>query len=288
MAALVARLAALAATACLAGGLAMAEPPEQGRQPRHIVSMNQCTDQLLMLMVEPERIASISFVTHQPQWTPPEMKAAVAKLGANHALAEEILPMKPDLVVTGTYTGRNTVTLLRRLGYQVVEFEPEYTFDQIRSNIRKMGEAVGEPGRADQIVAAFDARLAAIKAKGATPKGVFADVGVNGWMAGDGTLMAEAANAAGYRTLGQTLGFSGFRYVSLEQIVAAAPDAIAPSNAWVDPPSQSTNALRHPALRRLMATSANVTIPERLLVCGSPYVLDAAEILANAQKPSAQ
>ena len=90
------------------------------------------------------------------------------------------------------------------------------------------------------------------------------------------------------KTLGQTLGFSGFRYVSLEQIVAAAPDAIAPSNAWVDPPSQSTNALRHPALRRLMATSANVTIPERLLVCGSPYVLDAAEILANAQKPSAQ
>jgi iron complex transport system substrate-binding protein len=115
-----------------------------------------------------------------------------------------------------------------------------------------------------------------------------ADVGVNGWMAGNDTLLAAAANAAGYRTLGQTLGYSGFRYVSLEQIIASAPDAVAPSNAWTHPPSLATNALRHPALKRLMETSANVTIPERLLVCGSPYVLDAAELLVEARRPGAQ
>jgi iron complex transport system substrate-binding protein len=283
------RRIALAAAACLAAGWALAGPAMgEPAKPRRIVSMNQCTDQLLLLLVEPERIASVSFVTHQPQWTPPEMAGAVAGLGSNHALAEEVLTLKPDLVLTGVYTGRSATALLRKLGYTVVTFEPESTFDQIRGNIRKMGEAVGETQRAEDLIAAFDARLASIRAKAGAPRGILADVGVNGWMAGNDTLLAAAANAAGYRTLGQTLGYSGFRYVSLEQIIASAPDAVAPSNAWTHPPSLATNALRHPALKRLMETSANVTIPERLLVCGSPYVLDAAELLVEARRPGAR
>jgi iron complex transport system substrate-binding protein len=147
-----------------------------------------------------------------------------------------------------------------------------------------MGDLVGEPARARSIVAAFDARLAALRAKALAQSGVFADVGVNGWMSGDGTLMAEVANAAGYRTLGQTMGVAGFRNLSLEQIVAAKPDVIALSNAWTSPPSEATNALRHPAFRDLARTAKVVDIPDRLTICGSPATLDAVELIANARR----
>lgn len=267
----------------LLSGLAVPPAAADAPRPQRIVSMNQCTDLLLLMLAPPERIASISFVSRQPQWTPPEYASEIARLPVNHGGAEKILTLKPDLIVTARYSGTQTVQTLERLGYQVAEFDAESSFADIRSNIRKMGRLVGEEARAESIVAAFDARLSAIEAKAHENAGIFADVGVNGWMSGEGTLMAEAANAAGYQTLGQKLGVSGFANLSLEQIVAAHPDVVAMSNAWTHPPSEATDALRHPAFKALGKTATFIDIPDRLTVCGSPDILDAVEMIARAK-----
>jgi iron complex transport system substrate-binding protein len=268
----------------LLSGLVMSPAAADAPRPQRIVSMNQCTDLLLLMLVDPERIASISFVSGMAQWTPPEYADVIRRLPKNRGLAEEVLALKGDLVVTERFNNQQTVQLLRRLGYTVAEFDVETGFKDIRANILRMGDLVGEPARARSIVAAFDARLAALRAKVPPRSGVFADVGVNGWMSGDGTLMAEVANAAGYRTLGQTMGVAGFRNLTLEQIVAAKPDVIALSNAWTSPPSEATNALRHPAFRDLARTAKVVDIPDRLTICGSPATLDAVELIANARR----
>jgi iron complex transport system substrate-binding protein len=268
----------------LLSGLVMSPAAADAPRPQRIVSMNQCTDLLLLMLVEPERIASISFVSRQPQWMPPEYADIIARLPTNRGLAEEVLALKGDLVVTESFNNRQTVQLLRKLGYKVAEFDAETGFKDIRANILRMGELVGESARARAIVAAFDARLAALRAQAPARAGVLADVGVNGWMSGDGTLMADVANAAGYRTLGQAMGVAGFRNLTLEQIVAARPDVIALSNAWSDPPSEATNALRHPALRDLARTATILDIPDRLTICGSPDTLDAVEMIAKARR----
>ena len=268
----------------LLSGLAVSPAAADAVRPQRIVSMNQCTDLLLLMLVAPERIASISFVSGQPQWTPPEYAELVRRLPANRGMAEEVLALKGDLVVTESFNNRQTVQLLRRLGYSVAEFDAETGFKDIRANILRMGELVGEPARAKAIVAAFDARLAALKAKTPAKAGIFADVGVNGWMSGEGNLMADVANAAGYRTLGQAMGVAGFRNLTIDAIIAAKPDVIALSNAWTSPPSEATNALRHPAFRELARSAAVVDIPDRLTICGSPATLDAVELIANARR----
>jgi iron complex transport system substrate-binding protein len=264
--------------AILPGSPAAGDPAK----PQRIVSMNQCTDLFVLMLAEPERIASLSFVTKQKQWTPPEYAETVARLRVNHALAEEVLVLKPDLVVTTPFTGSAAVRLLQQLGYRVETFNPELSFADIRTNILKMGDLLGEAERAKVAVAAFDARLAEIRSQARAPGRVAAIFGVNGWMAGKDTLTAEAAHAAGYRTLGETMGYSGFRFVPLEQVIAASPDLLAPSNAWTDPPSIATNAMNHPAMRKLAEKGDMVSIPERLLVCGSPAALDAAALLVSA------
>jgi iron complex transport system substrate-binding protein len=266
--------------------LALTAAPASAGKPQRIVSLNQCTDILLLMLVEPERIASISFVTRQKQWTPPQFTDVVRAIPTNRALAEEVIVLRPDLVVTGRYTGTQASALLRRLGVPVVEFEPESDFDDVRTNLRQMGEAVGETDRAEEIVAGFDAEIARLRAENATPRGVVADIGVNGWMSGEGVLTADALNLAGYRTLGQHLGIQGYGNLTLEQIVTATPDALAPLNAWTSPPSMATNAFRHPALRRLSQSVPVASIPERLTACGSPEVLKAAAILAQAATPA--
>ncbi len=140
--------------------------------------------------------------------------------------------------------------MLRKLGKNVETFDPENNLDDMRANIRKLGKLVGEETRAEQMIAEFDARLQELQAQ--IPPGekpIFADIGVNNYVAGNGTLYTEVVNASGYRTLGQALGYVGYRNPSLEQLLVTRPALISTATPWTNPPSMSTMALRHPALR---------------------------------------
>lgn len=252
--------------------------------PQRIVSMNLCTDELLMRVVDPSRIASITYLSQQPVNAPLGLDAIASKLKVNHGLAEEILMQEPDLILAGRFTSTTAVNLLRKLGYNIVVFDPENTLEDMRTNIRKLGAAVGEAARAEQVIAEFDARLAALQAR--IPAGempVFADIGVNNYVAGANTLYTHIVNAGGYRTLGQALGFDGYRNLPLEQVLSVKPALISTATPWTSPPSMSTMALRHPALRAMVASTPHVTIPERYSTCGAPSVLGAVEILVGAR-----
>lgn len=257
-------------------------------RPQRIVSMNLCTDELLMRMVDPSRIASITYLSQQPINAPLGLNAIASGLKTNHGLAEEILMQEPDLILAGRFTSTTAVSLLRKLGFNIVVFDPENTLDDMRTNIRKLGEVVGETARAEKVIANFDARLAELQSQippGARP--VFADIGVNNFIAGENTLYTHVVNASGYRTLGQALGFDGFRNVPLEEVLSVQPALISTATPWTSPPSMSTMALRHPALRAMVESTPQVTIPERYTTCGAPSVLGAVEILVAARKAAA-
>lgn len=281
----------LAASALLA--VAMSAPADTqatgaSARPQRIVSLNLCTDELLMQMVEPERIASITFLSRATGAGPPDLQPLISRLHANRGLAEEVLMLKPDLVLVGAYSSRQTTELLTKLGFNIVAFTPESDLDDVRDNIRRMGDAVGEPERASQMIEDFDERLANLAAR-LPPDGqddeppVYADIGVNNWMAGKGTLTASIVRAGGFRTLGEAAGFEGYRNIPLEQLVRASPALVSTPTQWTSPPSLSTDALRHPALKSLAQRAHRIQIPDRLFACGSPYSLDAVEILVEAR-----
>ena len=258
-------------------------------RPQWIVSMNLCTDELLMRIVAPSRIASVTYLSQQPINAPLGLGGIASKLKVNHGLAEEVLMQEPDLILAGRFTATTAVNLLRRLGYTIVTFDPELTLDDMRANIRKLGEAVGESARAEQVIADFDTRLAELQAQiPAGEKPIFAEVGVNNFIAGENTLYTHIVNAGGYRTLGQALGFDGFRNVPLEEILSVEPALMSTATPWTNPPSMSTLALGHPALRAMVKEIPQVAIPERYTTCGAPSALGAVEILVNARKASAR
>ncbi len=258
------------------------------RRPQRIVSLNLCTDELLMRIVDPSRIASITYLSQQKINTPLGLDAIASKLKVNHGLAEEVLMQQPDLVLAGTRSTTAASAMLRKLGYTVITFDPEDNFDDMRANIRKLGAATGDEDRAEQVIAEFDARLTFLQAElPAGEKPVFAHIGVNNFIAGRDTLYTYVVNAGGYRTLGEALGFSGFLNVSLEQILGVKPALISTATPWTSPPSMSTMALRHPALRALVEQTPQIAIPERYTTCGAPSALGAVELLVAARKASA-
>lgn len=276
------------ALAWLLAALLAGVPAHAQSKPQRIVSMNLCTDELLMRIVDPSRIASITYLSRQTVNAPLGLDHIASRLPENHGLAEEVIKLDPDLILAGQFAATTATNLLRHLGYRVEVFPPENSLADMRANIRHLGEVVGEPARAEAVIADFDARFAALQAQiPAGEKPVFADIGVNNYIAGANTLYTEIVNAGGYRTLGQALGFEGYRNLPLETVLTVRPALISTATPWTTPPSLSTMSLGHPALRRLMAETPQVVIPERYTTCGAPSVLGAIEILVEARKTEA-
>lgn len=249
-------------------------------KPQRIVSLNLCTDQLLLQMVEPSRIRAVSYLARDPRSS--GMVAQAMRVAETRGSAEEIVAMKPDLVLAGTYSTRQTVAILRQLGYAVVEFEPESNFDDIIGNIRKLAEAVGEQAKGEQMVARIEQHLSRLP-PAPRPRPVYANYDANGYSSGDGTLIAAVANLAGFDTLAQRLDLAGSPQIPLEQMLTSRPDIIDPGDDFAAP-SLATEMLGHPALRALMQESRPIDLHGKYTACGTMLTLEALDRLVAARE----
>lgn len=249
-------------------------------KPERIVSMNLCTDQLVMLLADRERILSVSYLAADPQAS--ALAGEVDGIPVNLGLAEEILPMAPDLILAGAFTTRPTVFLLRKLGYRVVELPVAENVDDVRANIRIVAEAIDEIERGEAMVAAIDDKLQRLSPdSGPRPLAVL--YWANGYTSGSGTLANAAVEAAGFRTLGRELGLTGTGQLPLETLLAAEPDMLITGRQREGAALANEN-FRHPALRQAFAGRSNVSLPDYLWVCGTPFVADAILRLSAARE----
>lgn len=248
--------------------------------PRRIVSLNVCTDQMLMALADRERIAGVSYWAIEPA-----MSAYAAEAEGLKTLrggAEEVIALDPDLVLAGSFSTRETVSILERLGYEVMTFAPASDIEGIKANLRTLGMALGEEARAEELITEMDRRLAAATREKTDDAPLFATYEANGYSTGGGTLMADIAAHAGYRTLGDELGFQGTRQINLETLLTVHPDVIDLGDARADAPALASEALKHPALRHLIEGAEEVDIPGNLTVCGTPKTIEAVELLSEA------
>ena len=263
-------------------GAAQGNAAEAGKQqgpPKSVVSMNLCTDQLAMLIAAPEQLISLSRFARDKQSS--AMVEQAQSWPINHGQAEEIFLLKPDLVLAGTFSSRQTIALLRQLDIPVIEFEPAETFDDIRERLRQMGKILGQEVRAEAIISEFDAELAAVRVQSANrPRAAFYDL--NSYTAGAGTLMDSIMEAAGVTNIAVELGFEGIGRLSLEQLVMTAPELLVTGRSF-ESPARAEEVLTHPALRSVHEKAGKVPIPERYHICGTPFVIEAIRRLAAAR-----
>lgn len=271
------------AAALFLAALAGAVAPTAAEPPRRVVSTNLCTDQLAMMIARPEQIASLSRLARNAELS--DMAEAAQAFPINDGHAEELVPLAPDLVLAGIYTARSTVSILRRLGYRVEEFAPPRSFADIRTDILRMGDLLGRPGRAAALVADFDARLAAARgplAVGALPVAVIYHVGNRA--EGRGTLADDVLAMAGWRNLATELGIENSGTLPLELLVMKHPDAVLVGTAeaeWTTP-AQPNHA--HPVFEALAGKARLAVMPDRWSLCGSLGVIDAVRRMVDERR----
>jgi iron complex transport system substrate-binding protein len=247
--------------------------------PQRIASLNLCTDQLLLMLVPPARIASVTDWARKPESS--YMAAAARAVPTNGGLVEAVLPQHPDLILAGPFTDATLVHLLRKFGYRVEVVAIPRNLAEARSHILHFGELVGAETAAQTMVADMDARLARIAPVPTATQPLAAVYAPNGVTVGRGTVLAEILEHAGWRNLGSEQHVEGYGQLSLEQLLIAQPQMIV-----LDVTSDAAGGsiahgyLEHPALAALAQRVQTVVMPPSLSECVGPMTVYAIELLA--------
>jgi iron complex transport system substrate-binding protein len=244
-------------------------------RPERIVSINVCTDQLLLLVADRSQIRAVTHLAANPFFS--NWAARAKGLPRTRGLAEEVMTLRPDLVLAGPFSPKATVALLRRLRFRVAVLPVASSLDDVRKNIRQVGRLTGNAARAEKVVAGFDTRLRRQPTPARRPTVAFYWLG--GYSTGSATLAGDAARAAGFENLADRAGLAHVGPLPMETLISGRPDALVLAVSRDDPPSLSRQVLHHPALRRLLRDRPWTTVPSRLWVCGTPAVADAVDRL---------
>jgi iron complex transport system substrate-binding protein len=268
--------------AALALVLAVASTPAGATKPQRIISLNLCTDQILIDLVPASRIRALSHVAADASVS--SIAARAAKFTRVRGEAEEVLALDPDLVVTTEFSTPTTVSMLERLGRRVLKVPFASDLAGVRDVVRRIAEAVGEADAGNAVIAKLDQRLAAVATTApgdTTPTAVIYQV--NGIASAAGTLEDEALRLAGFRNLASELNLDPGGRVALEAIVAHPPDLLVLSGPSGEYGTVVADTLTHPALEAVMRKRATLVLPWRHWLCGTPDIAEAIEALAETR-----
>ncbi len=252
-------------------------------KPERIVSMNLCTDQLLLLLAEPNRIASVSYLSLENHSSFVAAKVKALGLPVNHNLPEEVLPLNPDLIVTGQFLHQQETRLLKSLGQRVETFPVYNSLEDVNKNIRHMAELIGEQNRGERLIKDMEQRLTSMIKDVPSNKIPAVTYHARGYTQGKNTLLGELMTLSGWHNIAEDFAIEGYGHIGLEALALAKPQQMIISEYSPGTRSKGQEYLQHPALRRLFKHREPLSIDTRLLICGGPMNLIALETLIKAR-----
>ena len=245
--------------------------------PQRVVSLNLCTDQILLTLLPHARIAMLSQLAADRTLSWAAARAdGIARFDGS---VERIVQLGPDLVLTGSQASLGSAAVLKRLGYRVETIEMPETIAGSLAFIEHTAALLGEAEAGAALSRETARRLDAVRAATAgRPRALGLVYLPNGLSPGSGTLKDELLAIAGWRNLASERGIVGYGTLPLEELVAHAPQAVLFDAVDLEHASMAQQLLRHPALGR---HTPSRTVPTANWICGGPQIAEAAEALAR-------
>jgi len=252
---------AFAVLAGLAAGAAQA-------RPLRVMSISDCGDQLVLALLPPSQITSVTWLSREPATS--FMTAAASRVAINHGAAEDVLRDRPDLVIAGTYTTPATRALLKRLHFPLLELGAVNSFDDVRRQTRAVAAAVGARAGGERLIAEMDATLQKLAARRGPPIRVVAWDG-GGFSAPPGSMHDAVLRAAGARNVAaERAGLASGDGASVERLLAGRPDLLVEDEPGSEQPGLRSAVLDNPTVRRLWS-DRTVFLSARYYECGTPF-----------------
>ena len=212
---------------------------------------------MLVRLVAPDRIAAISRYSQDRGAT--SIPLAVARrFRATAGTAEEVIALRPRLVLASSFTPAATREAYARAGLRTLYLDSPTTVAASVAQVRQVAAAVGATARGNAMAAGIERSLAA--AAGAGPSALL-------YIAGDlangsGTLLDELTRRAGFRNAAADYGLTHSGTLPAELLLAHPPAVVIAAGEG------RTAALR----RRLLPQVPQAGFDRALVNCGGPTI----------------
>ena len=240
------------------------------------------TEMLFKLGVGDSVVAVTDFCDY-----PPEAKQIERVGGFGKPSLEKLLALSPDLVVEAGLERNEVARLLRDSGLRVVEVKIR-SIDDIFEGLRRIGEAVGKPDRAEEVIAGMQAELKAIADRASRvpresrPR-VFIEVGDGPLMtAGQGSFLDDVISRAGGVNVAHDLP-QAYPRVSAEKVIEWNPDVIVVAHMARGGDAASEIAQRIGWSEIAAVKNGRIVrdVPHDLLLRPGPRLIDGVKALAQ-------
>ncbi|MDQ1850565.1 ABC transporter substrate-binding protein [Gemmobacter fulvus] len=257
-----------------------------GAEPQRVVAVGGTVTEIAAALGAAERL-----VGRDSTSTYPAAVQALPDVGYLRALsAEGVLSLDPDLILADPDAGPpEVVEQLKATGLAYIEVPGAYDAAGVAGRITTVAEALARPAEGAVLAAGVSAALQAVEARAAAipapRKRVMFILSLQG-----GRIMAAGQNTAAEAILALAgadnalTGFDGYKPVTEEAVLAAAPDAILMMDRGGDHATAEADLWAMPALSGTPAATTGTLIRmEGLKLLGfGPRTPEAAQALHDA------
>src|SRR4051812_22544530 len=228
--------------------------------PLRIASLNLCTDEYLLLLAEPRRIASVSYLSRDQRESP--LWKAARRYPGNRGSLEDVLPFRPDFILNMGGGGRASAVLAGRLRIRSLDLPNPTNLAGVAANLRTVAVAVGNPDPPRPWVA----RLKAFEAR--SPVTALDAV----WVSGGGASLSPSSLGAHWMRL------AGYRQRALhggrltfETVLTNPPKILIKSDYRSGQMSAGVRWLSNPIIRH--SASRQLVTDGRVWTCMGPLMI---------------
>ena len=234
----------------------------------------------LLELLPPERLVGVHAIAADDRYS---LVAAQAKqlplLGAS---PEQLLSVRPDLVLVDAFTQSETLALLESAHVPVIRTRDPHSFADIEANLQLLGRVTHLQEQVAGVITRMRARVAAVRDAGkdlSSWRLLSLDGALHTY--GKGSLFDVIVRTAGAGNLAAEHGVGPFRQLDIEEVLAWNPDAIVLSGS---PPADCglPEWLKQcPGLDLLpcVRNGRILYVPGRLLVTTSHRLVDATQLV---------
>jgi iron complex transport system substrate-binding protein len=259
--------------------------PRPGAPARRVVSIGLCLDVILTAVAERSQIVALSHYSLDP--TASVIADLARTFPITHETADEVVALRPDLVLASRRSNLPTRLALKRLGYRVEEFDVPNTVEGSLAQVRRLGRLVGQEARSEAVVATIEQALRAAAPKPGEPAAPAMVYQYGGLTAGRQTLVGDMMQRCGLENVAARYGLRKWGQAPLERLIAEPPRVLLVGEVANAAPGWGERVMTHPALASLEPRMHRVAFPPRLLYCGGPVLIQVAEVMAKARREAA-
>lgn len=245
-----------------------------------VVSLDFCADQYVLSLVDHSNILALSPYSRDKI---SYFRDRALEIPVVRPTVEDVLALRPNVVVRSYGGGPNIANFLRRSGVEVIQIgwisSLEGTAEgSVMGETLNVASQLGNESLAAQIIEDYSEDILELKRFSKSKSALY--LTPSGYTSGAGTLIHEMITIAGFQNFEQR---EGWRTLPVERLAYDSPDIVVTSFFdFIDSSVENWSSVRHPVVKNVIEERQSVNLDSASVSCGGWWIMDAIKNIADS------